>query len=40
LAGKTTREFAGILNARKIPTARGGQWASPQIMRLKARLGL
>jgi len=40
IGDKSTREIASILNARKIPTVRGGQWASPQVMRLKARLGL
>src|SRR5262249_39203166 len=39
LAGKSTREIASILNARKIPTVRGGLWASPQVMRLMKRLG-
>ena len=40
IGDKSTREIASILNARKIPTVRGGQWASSLVMRLKARLGL
>jgi DNA invertase Pin-like site-specific DNA recombinase len=39
LAGKSTREIASILNARKIPTVRCGLWASPQVMRPMKRLG-
>jgi DNA invertase Pin-like site-specific DNA recombinase len=38
LEGKTTREIAALLNARKIPAPRGGLWQSPQVMRLMARL--
>ena len=40
LAGQTTRAIAKALNARGIKTARGGQWQSPQVMRLLNRLGL
>jgi len=35
--GQTTRAIA---KARGIKTARGGQWQSPQVMRLLDRLGL
>jgi DNA invertase Pin-like site-specific DNA recombinase len=40
LAGQTTRALAKALNDRGIKTVRGGQWQSPQIMRLLDRLGL
>jgi len=40
LAGQTTRVIAKALNDRGIRTARGGQWQSPQVMRLLDRLGL
>jgi DNA invertase Pin-like site-specific DNA recombinase len=40
LAGQTMRAIAATLNARGIKTARGGQWQSPQVMRLLDRLGL
>jgi DNA invertase Pin-like site-specific DNA recombinase len=38
-AGKTSlRAIAAGLNEQGIPTARGGEWSSPQIMRLLERL--
>ena len=38
-AGKTSlRAIAEGLNAQGIPTARGGKWSSPQIMRMLERL--
>jgi DNA invertase Pin-like site-specific DNA recombinase len=40
LAGQATRAIAKALNDRGIKTVRGGQWQSPQIMRLLDRLGL
>jgi DNA invertase Pin-like site-specific DNA recombinase len=40
LAGQTTRAIAKALNDRGIPTPRGGQWQSPQVMRLLDRLGM
>jgi DNA invertase Pin-like site-specific DNA recombinase len=40
LAGQTTRAIAKALNDRGIKTVRGGQWQSPQVMRLLDRLGL
>jgi hypothetical protein len=39
-AGETTRAIAKALNDRGIKTVRGGDWQSPQIMRLLARLKL
>jgi DNA invertase Pin-like site-specific DNA recombinase len=40
LAGRTTRAIAKALNDRGILAPRGGQWQSPQVMRLMNRLGL
>src|SRR5215831_10682586 len=40
LAGQTTRAIAKALNERGVPTARGGYWQAPQVMRLMNRLGL
>jgi DNA invertase Pin-like site-specific DNA recombinase len=38
-AGKTSlRAIAAGLNERGIPTARGGEWSSPQVMRILERL--
>ena len=38
-AGKTSlRAIAAALNEAGIPTARGGEWSSPQVMRLLERL--
>jgi DNA invertase Pin-like site-specific DNA recombinase len=38
-AGKTTlRAIAEGLNEQGIPTSRGGQWSSPQVMRMLGRL--
>ena len=38
-AGKTTlRAIAEGLNEQSIPTVRGGQWSSPQVMRMLERL--
>jgi DNA invertase Pin-like site-specific DNA recombinase len=40
LAGETTRSIAKALNDRGLKPPRGGEWQSPQIMRLLARLKL
>ncbi|HEY2529417.1 MAG TPA: recombinase family protein [Xanthobacteraceae bacterium] len=40
LANLSTRAIAKALNDRGVPTPRGGQWQSPQVMRLLDRLGL
>jgi hypothetical protein len=38
-AGKTSlRAIAAGLNEQGIPTARGGEWSSPQVMRILERL--
>ena len=38
-AGKTSlRAIAAGLNEAGIPTARGGEWSSPQVMRILERL--
>jgi hypothetical protein len=38
-AGKTSlRAIAAGLNDQGIPTARGGEWSSPQVMRILERL--
>jgi DNA invertase Pin-like site-specific DNA recombinase len=37
-AGKTLREMASELNTAGVPTARGGQWQSSQVMRVLKRL--
>jgi hypothetical protein len=38
-AGKTSlRAIAAGLNEMGIPTARGGEWSSPQVMRILERL--
>ena len=40
-AGKTSlRAIAAGLNEAGIPTARGGKWSSPQVMRMLERLDL
>jgi DNA invertase Pin-like site-specific DNA recombinase len=38
--GLSMRAIAEHLNAKGIPAAQGGKWASPQVMRLLDRLGL
>jgi DNA invertase Pin-like site-specific DNA recombinase len=40
LADLSTRAIAAALNERGIATVRGGQWQSPQVMRLLDRFGL
>jgi DNA invertase Pin-like site-specific DNA recombinase len=40
LVGQTTRAIARALNDRGLKPPRGGEWQSPQIMRLLARLKL
>jgi DNA invertase Pin-like site-specific DNA recombinase len=41
VAGKTSlRAIAEGLNEQGIPTARGGKWSSPQVMRMLERLDL
>jgi DNA invertase Pin-like site-specific DNA recombinase len=40
IANLSTRAIAKALNERGIATVRGGQWQSPQVMRLLARLEL
>jgi DNA invertase Pin-like site-specific DNA recombinase len=40
LAGQPTRAIAKALNERGVKPPRGGEWQSPQIMRLLARLNL
>jgi DNA invertase Pin-like site-specific DNA recombinase len=40
LAGRTLAAIAAALNERGVRTVRGGQWQSPQVMRLLDRLGL
>jgi len=36
---KSLREIAAGLNARGIPTARGGKWTAVQVQRVLNRLG-
>ena len=35
--GKSLREIANVLNARGVPTARGGKWAATQIAEILKR---
>jgi DNA invertase Pin-like site-specific DNA recombinase len=37
--GRSLREIANVLNARGVPTARGGKWAPPQIADILKRAG-
>jgi hypothetical protein len=37
-AGTSLRAIAAGLNEAGIPTARGGKWSSPQVMRILERL--
>ncbi len=37
--GRSLREIANVLNARGVPTARGGKWAPTQIADILKRAG-
>ena len=37
--GRSLREIANVLNARGVPTVRGGKWATTQIADILKRAG-